>query len=178
MSPPPSNGSWLAKNHATVSEVWLVFHKKHTGKPTISYEDAVDEALCYGCVDSLIRRLDDSRYARKFTPRKVNSRWSTINRQRYAKLKAAGRLQKPGLARPPTDKSGDFPLSPSAKTPAYIAKAIQSHPAANDFFHSLTIRQRLQYIAWIDSARKEATKQKRLAEAIRRLNAHRKPNMK
>ena len=65
--------AWLAKNHATVSEIWLVFHKVHTGKPTISYEDAVDEALCYGWVDSLIKRLDDNRYARKFTPRKPDS---------------------------------------------------------------------------------------------------------
>src|SRR3954447_10815168 len=93
---------WLAKHHASESEIWLIFHKIHTGRPTISYEDAVDEALCFGWVDSLIRRLDDERYARKFTPRKADSRWSTANRTRYAKLKAERRLMQPGINRPPT----------------------------------------------------------------------------
>ena len=168
--------SWLAKNHATVSEIWLVFHKAHTGKPTISYEDAVDEALCYGWVDSLIKRLDDNRYARKFTPRKPDSRWSTINRQRYARLKAAGRLQKPGLERPPTEKSGDMPV-PAAALPRYIAAALKKHPAAHAFFQSLTPKQRLLYIAFIDSAKQETTKLKRLDHVIRRLAAHQKPGM-
>src|SRR3954469_22336056 len=83
---------WLSKHHAREREIWLVFHKIHTGRPTIGYADALDEALCFGWVDCLIRRLDNDRYARKFTPRTPDSRWSTINRQRYAALKAAGRL--------------------------------------------------------------------------------------
>jgi uncharacterized protein YdeI (YjbR/CyaY-like superfamily) len=168
--------SWLAKNHATVSEIWLIFHKVHTGKPSISYEDAVNEALCYGWVDSLIRRLDDKRYARKFTPRKPDARWSTINRQRYPRLKSAGRLQKPGLARPPTDKSGDMPL-PSSKLPRYIAVAIKSTPAAHALFQSLTPKQRLPYIAFIDSAKQESTKLKRLDHVIKRLLAKQKPSL-
>src|SRR5438045_2062466 len=79
---------WLSANHLRESEIWLIFHKRHTGRPTIAYEDAVDEALCFGWIDSLIRRIDDDRYARKFTPRKLDSRWSTANRKRYARLKA------------------------------------------------------------------------------------------
>ena len=65
--------AWLAKHHASESEVWLVFHKQHTRRASVAYEDAVDEALCYGWVDSLIRRLDDDRNARKFTPRRADS---------------------------------------------------------------------------------------------------------
>src|SRR3989304_7692262 len=87
----------LAEHHDSASEVWLVFHKLHTGVATIDYKDALDEALCFGWVDSLVKRLDDRRYARKFTPRRADSRWSTVNRKRYAELKARGRLKPPAL---------------------------------------------------------------------------------
>jgi uncharacterized protein YdeI (YjbR/CyaY-like superfamily) len=169
--------SWLAKNHATATEIWLVFHKRHTGKPSIAYEDAVDEALCYGWIDSLIKRLDDNRYARKFTPRKLDSRWSTINRQRYARLKAAGRLKQPGLHRPPTTKSGDMP-SPTSRLPPYIAQALKKNPAAQTFFQSLAPSHRRSYIAWIDSAKQQPTKLRRLEQALRLLAAHHKPGLK
>ena len=68
---------WLDEHHASESEVWLVFYKRHTGVASIDYKDALDEALCFGWVDSLVKRLDDRRYARKFTPRRADSRWST-----------------------------------------------------------------------------------------------------
>jgi uncharacterized protein YdeI (YjbR/CyaY-like superfamily) len=167
---------WLAANHASVSDIWLVFHKQHTGRPTIAYEDAVDEALCFGWIDSLIRRLDDDRYARKFTPRKLDSRWSTANRKRYATLKAAGRLAQPGLDRPPTNKSGDAPLV--TKVPKYIEQAIKKNRAAWTFFQNLAPGYRRQYVAWIDSAKQQATKLKRLDEAIERLAAGHKLGLK
>ena len=72
-------GVGCATHHASESEVWLIFHKQHTGKPSVAYKDAVDEALCYGWIDSLIKRIDDDRYARKFTPRKADSNWSTAS---------------------------------------------------------------------------------------------------
>jgi uncharacterized protein YdeI (YjbR/CyaY-like superfamily) len=168
---------WLAKHHDSESEIWLVYFKQHTGRSTIAYADSVDEALCFGWVDSLIRRLDDNRYARKFTPRKSGSAWSTINRQRYARLKATGRLQKPGLARSPTGKSGDFPTPPS-KLPRYIATALNKHPAAHEFFLSLTPKQRLQYVAFIDSAKQQSTRLKRLEHVVQRLVAKQKPGLK
>src|SRR5207244_10390985 len=96
---------WLEQHHDSESVIWLVFHKRHTNVKSISLGDAIDEALCFGWVDSLVKRLDDERYARKFTPRKADSKWSTINRQRYAKLKASGLLAAAGLARKPTSRS-------------------------------------------------------------------------
>ncbi|HKP29292.1 MAG TPA: hypothetical protein VJU15_07805, partial [Gemmatimonadales bacterium] len=78
--------AWLQKHHASEAEIWLVFHKQHTGVPSIEYQDALDEALCHGWIDSLIKRIDDDRFARKFTPRKPDSRWSEVNRKRYAEL--------------------------------------------------------------------------------------------
>src|ERR1700677_2989919 len=86
----PQWRKWLEAHHSSTSEIWLVFHKRHTAQECLCYDDAVEEALCFGWIDSIVKRLDDDRYARKFTPRKPESRWSTINRQRYARLEAAG----------------------------------------------------------------------------------------
>ena len=90
--------AWLERNHRRKTEVWLVFFKAHTGKPRVEYDDAVEEALCFGWVDSLVKRLDEERYAQKFTPRKAGSRWSPSNRTRVAKLVREGRMTPAGLA--------------------------------------------------------------------------------
>src|SRR4051794_15393532 len=95
---------WLDEHHQTETEVWLVVFKKHTGVRAVDYKDALDEALCVGWVDSLVKRLDDRRYALKFTPRRPDSRWSGTNRKRYAELQASGRLKAGGISRPPTDR--------------------------------------------------------------------------
>jgi len=126
---------WLARHHDTESEVWLVFYKRHTGRPSIAYLDAVDEALCFGWIDSLIKRLDDDRYARKFTPRKPDSRWSAANRKRFAQLQASGRLTPAGLQRAPTDRSHAPRPSPS-KVPQYIQQALRSQPARVSRHHT------------------------------------------
>jgi uncharacterized protein YdeI (YjbR/CyaY-like superfamily) len=163
---------WLTDHHASESEVWLIFHKRHTGVGSIDYKDARDEALCFGWVDSLVKRLDDRRYAIKFTPRRTDSRWSAVNRKRYAELKAAGRLKPPGLERPPTDR-GYGPRPPRlplpSTLPAYIQAALRSHPAALRHFEALAPSQRRRYLAWIESAKREDTKLRRLKEAIRLL---------
>ncbi len=125
--------TWLQKQHASSPGVWLVFYKDHTGVKATPYEDAVREALCFGWIDSLIKRLDDDRYARKFTPRKPTSKWSESNRTRWAELKAAGRLAAAGLAAAPTDnKYAPRPAIPDL--PAYISKALKTNPKAWRFF--------------------------------------------
>jgi len=169
---------WLAEHHDSASGVWLVFFKQHTARPSVSYADALDEALCFGWIDSLVRRLDDARYARKFTPRKPASKWSTANRRRYARLQASGRLMPAGWKRPPTDRSGDAPRPSLAKVPSYIEDALRRRPAAGKFFEGLAPSCRRQYIAWIDSARREETKRRRLEEAIGLLLAGKKLGLK
>jgi uncharacterized protein YdeI (YjbR/CyaY-like superfamily) len=169
---------WLADHHDSESEGWLVFHKRHTGQASIAYEDAVDEALCFGWIDSLVMRLDDARYARKFTPRKADSKWSTSNRKRYAQLKASGRLMPAGLNRAPTDRSGDAPRPSPAKLPPYIQEALRNRPAAWSYFQSLAPSYRRLYIGWIDSAKQQETKKRRLEEAIRLLAAGKKLGLK
>lgn len=169
---------WLADHHDSASEVWLVFHKRHTRRASIAYEDAVDEALCFGWVDSLIKRLDDAHYARKFTPRKPDSKWSTANRKRYAHLKSSGRLMPGGLNRAPTDRSYDTPRPSPSKIPQYIQKALKRRPTAWSYFESLAPSYRRMYIRWIDSAKLEETKMRRLQEAIRLLSAGKKLGLK
>ncbi len=90
--------AWLEENHHRETEIWLVFYKSHTGHPCVSYEDAVEEALCFGWIDSLVKRIDDDRYAQKFSPRKPGSKWSVSNRRRMAKLIREGRMTPAGLA--------------------------------------------------------------------------------
>jgi uncharacterized protein YdeI (YjbR/CyaY-like superfamily) len=163
---------WLTEHHASESEVWLIFHKQHTGVASIDYKEALDEALCFGWVDSLVKRLDDRRFARKFTPRRADSRWSTVNRKRYAELKAGGRLKPAGTERPPTERGYD-PRPPRlelpSKLPAYIQAQLKSHPRALRHYEALPPSHRRRYIAWIESAKREETKLRRLKEAIRLL---------
>jgi uncharacterized protein YdeI (YjbR/CyaY-like superfamily) len=164
--------AWLQKHHASEPEIWLVFHKRHTGIPSIEYKDSLDEALCYGWVDSLIKRLDDDRFARKFTPRKPDSRWSEVNRKRYAGLKALGRLKPPGIARAPGAR-GSAPkpkrVELPAKLPSYIEVALRKHPVARRNYNALSPAHQRRYFAWIASAKREETRMKRLDEAIRML---------
>ena len=171
---------WLQAHHDSQAEIWLVFVKQHAGTPALSYEDAVEEGLCFGWIDSLVRRLDDDRYARKFTPRKEDSKWSTINRRRYASLVSRGLLAAPGLKRAPTNRSGDAPKRPArtAAVPSYIEEALKSNPRAWEHFEKLAPSYRRGYIGWIDSAKREETKQKRLFEALKLLAAGQKLGLK
>ena len=164
--------AWLGKHHASEPEIWLVFHKQHTGIPSIEYQDALDEALCHGWVDSLIKRLDDDRFARKFTPRKSTSRWSDVNRKRYAELKALGRLKPPGIARAPGAK-GSAPkpkrVELPARLPSYIQVALRKNPAARRSYERLSPAHQRRYFAWIASAKRAETRLKRLEAAIHML---------
>jgi uncharacterized protein YdeI (YjbR/CyaY-like superfamily) len=170
---------WLEANHDRVGEVWMVFYKTHAGVPTITYEDAVEEALCFGWIDSLIRRLDDDRYARKFTPRTNTTRWSAANLRRMAKLEAEGRMTPVGRAKLDPSTTPDTP--PSARTlevPGYFQEALDAEPAAREFFSQLAPSYRRQFVGWVISAKREATRQRRLAEAIATLARGEKLGMK
>lgn len=169
---------WLRRHHDSVTEIWLVFTKRHLGAPAISYDESVEEALCFGWIDSIVRRLDDSCYVRKFTPRKPESNWSELNRRRYADLQRRGLLEVPGLRRPPTKKRATALRPSPSDIPPYIIEAFQAHPRALQFFEELAPSYRRSYIGWIDSAKKTETKQRRLSEAITLLSAGKKLGLK
>jgi uncharacterized protein YdeI (YjbR/CyaY-like superfamily) len=161
--------AWLRAHHATIAQIWLVFWKKHTGVPCLSYDDAVEEALCYGWVDSLVRRVDEDRYAQKFTPRKLDSAWSTSNRERYAALEARGLLAVPGRKRPPTAKSGDAPRPSLTAIPPDIVKALNRNRRTREAFEKLAPSHKGEYLGWIASAKKPETRAKRIRELASRL---------
>lgn len=169
--------TWLSKHHASSAGVWLIFYKDHTGVASIAYEDSVREALCFGWVDSLIKRLDESRYARKFTPRKPSSKWSDSNRRRWAELRAAGALAPAGLAAAPTaNRYGPRPTIPVL--PAYIAKAFKANAKAWAFFRRLSPTDRRNFVVWIHVAKRADTRAHRISESIRLLAAGEKLGLK
>lgn len=171
--------AWLKKHHGSATEIWLVFHKQHTGTPSLDYDDSIEEALRFGWVDSLVRRLDDDRFARKFTPRRAGSAWSAINRRRYASLKKRGLLEPAGRANAPGAKVATPPARRDWRTvPKYIERALRANGAAWRNFAQLAPGYRRNYIGWVDSAKRAETKQRRLEEAVALLAKGRKLGLK
>lgn len=169
--------AWLTQHHTSSPGVWLVFYKAHTGRKSIRYEDAVREALCFGWIDSLVRRLDDDRYAFKVTPRRPTSKWSAINRKRWAELNAAGLLTSAGLAAAPTNNTyAPKPVIPML--PGYIAKALKTNARAWKFFQKLAPTYRRNFVVWIHMAKQPETRARRIRESIAQLAAGKKLGLK
>ena len=168
---------WLAKNHASSPGVWLVRHKQHTSVKSMAYEDLVREALCFGWVDSLVKRLDDDRYAIKVTPRKPTSKWSDVNRKRWKELEAAGLLAASGLAAAPTqNRYATRPAIP--ELPAYVARAFKTNLKAWQNFQSLARTYRRNFVVWIHIAKRPETREKRIRESIALLAEGKKLGLK
>jgi uncharacterized protein YdeI (YjbR/CyaY-like superfamily) len=161
---------WLADHHASSPGIWIVRCKQHTGIPSMAYEDLVREALCFGWIDSLVRRLDENRYVIKVTPRRLTSKWSELNRKRWEELKAAGLLAAPGLAASPT-ANRYAPKPKIAELPAYIGAAFKSNSKAWIFFQTLSARNRRNFVVWIDTAKRPETRERRIRESIELLSA-------
>ena len=168
---------WLAAHHASDTQVWLVFHKRHTGRPSIDYSDSVDQALCYGWIDSLIKRIDEDRYARKFTPRKADSVWSDSNRRRYAELKKGGLLAAAGRARAPTNRRPELRREIRLDY-GHVRAALAKNKAAAKTFARLAPSAQRKIVGWITLAKRVNTKQRRLKEAISVLAAGQKLGLK
>jgi uncharacterized protein YdeI (YjbR/CyaY-like superfamily) len=168
---------WLAKHHASSAGVWLLRRKQHTGVTSMSYEDLVREALCFGWVDSLIKRLDEDLYAIKVTPRQPVSKWSGPNRKRWKELRAAGQLAAAGLAAAPTaNRYAPKPTVP--QLPTYIRTAFKADPRAWTSFQALSNRNRRNFVVWIHTAKRLETRERRIREAIALLSAGRKLGLK
>ena len=164
--------AWLTKHHESESEVWLIYYKQQSGRPRISYDDAVEEALCFGWIDSIVKRIDDEKFAQKFTPRRNTSKWSELNKRRLRKLIRERRMTDAGLARidaatlreakaKPTKGDGDIP--------PFVRQALRSNARAWKSFQSLTPSRRAAYVRLITEVKQEATRERRLREVIARL---------
>lgn len=174
---------WLEKNYEIEVEVWLIFLKKHVGKPSIPYDDAVEEALCFGWIDSIIKKIDEEKFVRKFTPRKDGSKWSELNKKRARKMIKAGKMTAAGMKRIRNAKeSGEWlKTSPPRKRlemPQFMKEALMVNMRAWNNFNNLADSYKRQYIGWIISAKKEETRRRRLAEAVECLERNEKLGMK
>lgn len=169
--------AWLAAHHESSAGIWLVFHKHHTGRQSMPLEDAVREALCFGWIDSLIKRLDDDRYAVKVTPRRPTSKWSAINRRRWSELKESGLLAPAGLAAAPTEHTY-APRPRIPELPDYIASAFKADAKAWKFFRELAPTHRRQFVVWIHTAKRAETRERRIRESLAMLAAGRKLGLK
>jgi uncharacterized protein YdeI (YjbR/CyaY-like superfamily) len=169
---------WLEAHHGSETEVWLVFYKRQTARASVSYDHAVEEALCFGWIDSIVKRVDEVRYLRKFTPRKPGSMWSASNRRRYAELKAQERLAPAGLRRSPTARNYDKQPPPPKAVPRYIQQGLRADRAAWNTFERLAPSYRRAYIGWIDCAKREETRARRLREVVGLLRAGKKLGLK
>lgn len=166
--------AWLEEHHATETEVWLVFAKKHTGKPRVSYDAAVEEALCFGWIDSIARKLDDDHYAQTFTPRKDRTNWSPSNLERVKRLMAEGKMTAAGIAKLHPDPDYKPPERAGAEPPPWLEEALKEHPAAWESFQRLAPSHRRNYVRWITEAKKEETRQRRLQQALGMLERNEK----
>lgn len=162
--------AWLEKNHDRAAEIWLVFVKAHNDKRRFTYADAVEEALCFGWIDTTVQKIDDDHFRQRFTPRTNLKNWSKINLDRFARMEAAGLMTDAGRAKRPAEVNPPRQrLQAGAPVPEFVAEALEKHPNAKAFFETLAPGYRRDYLRFITEAKKEETKQKRLAEAIRRL---------
>ena len=164
--------AWLAANHDQEQEIWLVYFKAISGKTGIDYETSVEEALCFGWVDSIIQKINDEKYARKFNPRRAGSFWSASNKKRMEKLITEGRMTQVGLAkydpdaRESTSENGQRIRRGEIPIPVEVMQRVESNPRAWENFQRLPPSHQRQYMSWVLSAKKVETQQKRLDEVI------------
>ena|SRR5438067_771411 len=160
---------WLEKNHAIASELWLGFYNQRSEKKGITYREALDEALCFGWIDGVRKRIDETTYKQRFTPRKPKSYWSAINIKRVQELTKLGRMAPTGVRafERRTSDSGKYSFeSRPKKLPAGYEKQFKTNEGAWKFFRSQAPWYQRTATFWVVSAKQEETRQRRLATLI------------
>jgi uncharacterized protein YdeI (YjbR/CyaY-like superfamily) len=175
--------AWLEKNHALEKEIWLVHYKKHVAKPGISYEDAVEEALCFGWIDGMLRRVDEEKHVLRYSPRRRGSIWSESNKKRAERMIEQGRMTEAGLAKVREAKdNGEWQKAAlredTANIPPDLEGALNGNSQARRYFEELAPSRKKQYIWWIASAKTDQTRQKRIRETVRLVEANKRPGTK
>jgi len=161
---------WLLENHEREDSVWLGYYKTKSGVPTIRYTEAVDEALCFGWIDSKVQPVDESRYRQLFTKRKPKSVWSKVNKEKVARLTEQGLMMEAGLKSIELAKeNGSWTILDDAENlvmPDDLRKKFESNAAALGYFNSLSRTTRRNILQWITLAKKPGTRQKRIQETF------------
>ena len=173
--------AWLQENYAREKEIWLGFFRKGTDRASIPYEETVEEALCFGWVDSIIRNIDDERYARKFTPRKDGAVWSQLNKARAEKMIRQGRMAEAGLAKiVAAKKNGQWQVARTppqfeiSSVPPELEEMLSRNQKARENFARLASSERRRYIIWVAIAKQSETRAKRAREAVSLLEKNQK----
>lgn len=169
-STPAAFRKWLRLHHTTAKELWVGFHKKHSGRPSISWPESVDEALCVGWIDGIRKRIDEESYAIRFTPRRRGSIWSAVNIRRVAALTNEKRMQPAGLAAFAArreNRSGIYAYEQrSEQLPEPFASVLRRNKAAWKFFQSQPPSYHKVIGWWVTSAKQDETRRKRLEKLI------------
>ncbi len=178
-STPNKLGQWLSVNHTTESELWVKIFKKKAGVPSVTWDDVVIEALCWGWIDGVKKSIDDQTYLQRITPRKARSSWSKRNREHAERLISEGRMMEAGLAQVRAAKAdGRWENAYSAaemKVPADFLEALESKPEAKRFFEALNKSSRYVIAHGLISAKKPETRERRFAKFMEMLVDQEKP---
>jgi len=170
---------WLKNNHSSLKSIWVIFYKKDSKSPTISWSEAVDEALCFGWIDSTKKTIDKERYMQYFSRRKPNSIWSKINKEKVAKLIQNNLMTKAGFDSIETaKKNGSWTFLDDVEKliiPNDLKKELESNPNSKEYFLSLSKSKRKEILAWIVLAKRTETRENRIKEVVECVNKNLKP---
>lgn len=166
---------WLEQHHDSVAAAWLKFAKKGSPIATVSYGEAIEEALCFGWIDGQVRGFDEHFYLQRFTPRRSRSKWSQINREKATRLIAEGRMQPAGLAQIDAAKASGqwdaaYPAQSQAVVPEDFERALDENPAAKAFFETLAGSARYAFLYRLHNVSDPAARAKRITDYIDRLS--------
>lgn len=174
--------AWLAEHHKRERAIWVIFYKKHVPKPCVSYDEAVEEALCFGWIDGLRKRIDDEKHRIRFTPRRPTSIWSESNKARVRRLIAKRRMTPAGLRLVAAAKrSGEWGKSDGLPKkivmPPELERSLAANPRARAFFATLAPSYRRTYIGWILTAKRQETRDRRIGIVVTRCANGKKPGI-
>ena len=171
--------SWLESNHDKEKQLWLIYYKKHIKKISVAQPHAVEEALCYGWIDSIVRRIDEEQYMQKYTPRNKKSIWSDINKRRVSNLIKNGKMTEAGMRKVRAAKKNGYwnkiSINSDIKNiPIELEIALTKNKVAHSYFNQLAASHKKQYIYWIGTAKKEETRKRRSEKAVQLLMKNKK----
>ncbi len=177
---------WLQRHHALKEEIWLILLKKHVREPCVSYEEAVEEALCFGWIDGILKRLDDKKHTVRFTPRKPNSIWAESNKRRVGRLIRQKKMTEAGMALVRAAKaSGQWQKAAEREgtrgkgstLPADLLAALARNKKARAHFEAFAPSHKKLYIHWILDAKRPETRKRRIREVVKRSAQNKRPGV-
>lgn len=174
--------AWLEKNHDKAKEIWLFYYKRSSEKTSITYHEALDEALAFGWIDSIVKKYNEEKYMQRYTPRNPRSLWSAANKGHIARLIQEGRMTEHGLAKVEAAKrNGSWTrldaIDRDREPPRDLVDALALDPEAAVCFEKMSPSSKKLYSFWVDSAKRPETRARRIAETLARVKAGSRPGI-